>query len=283
MPAKRAVSDNTIASAYDHCGPAFDSANRQAKMLDGSSGPSAASADLLIRKLESIGELTGNERDALRSLKLRPFVVKAHEEIVSEGNRPSSVSLVLSGFVCRYKVVPDGKRQIVSFHIPGDIPDLPCLFVQVADHNFCSLTTSQVAAIPHARMLALFDAHPRLAHLFWRDTLVDAAIFREWMVGIGRRSAFTRMAHLFCELIVRMQAVGLFANRSIEIPLTQADIADALGLSTVHVNRTLQEIRAAGLITFWKGKLVALDWNGLCDAGEFEPGYLHSRCVPHQH
>jgi CRP-like cAMP-binding protein len=129
--------------------------------------------------------------------------------------------------------------------------------------------------IPHAAMLSLFHEQPRLAHLFWRDTLIDAAVFREWMVGIGRRSAFTRVAHLFCELIVRMQAVGLSSDYSVELPLTQADIADALGLSTVHVNRTLQEIRSAGLIKLSRGRLVALDWEGLCDAGEFEQSYLH--------
>ena len=129
--------------------------------------------------------------------------------------------------------------------------------------------------IPHAAMLALFHEQPQVAHLFWRDTLVDAAVFCEWMVGIGRRSAFTRVAHLFCELIVRMQAVGLCSDYSVELPVTQTDIADALGLSTVHVNRTLQEIRGAGLIKFSRGRLVALDWEGLCDAGEFEQSYLH--------
>jgi CRP-like cAMP-binding protein len=124
-------------------------------------------------------------------------------------------------------------------------------------------------------MLTLFREQPDLAHLFWRCTLIDAAIFREWMVGIGRRSAFTRIAHLFCELIVRMQAVGLSSGRSIELPLTQTDIADALGLSTVHVNRTLQEIRGAGLVELTRAKLVALNWERLCEAGEFDPTYLH--------
>jgi CRP-like cAMP-binding protein len=126
-------------------------------------------------------------------------------------------------------------------------------------------------------MLALFAEQPQLAYLFWRDTLIDAAVFREWMVGIGRRSAFKRIAHLFCEMVVRMQAVGLSSNYAIELPLTQADIADALGLSTVHVNRTLQEIRRAGLIKFDRGKLVAADWPGLRQAGEFEQSYLHKQ------
>jgi CRP-like cAMP-binding protein len=203
--------------------------------------------------------------------------VDAHQDIVREGDQPNAVTLLVQGLLCRYKIVADGKRQIMSFHIPGDVPDLPALFLPVADHNLCTLVPSQLATIPRTAMLALFAQQPQLAYLFWRDTLIDAAVFREWMVGIGRRSAFKRIAHLFCEMIVRMQAVGLSSNYSIELPLTQTDIADALGLSTVHVNRTLQEIRRAGLINFQRGKLVAVNWPGLREAGEFEQAYLHKQ------
>ncbi len=231
--------------------------------------------ELLVRKLSNIGELSGKHCEALRRLEAVRTSVDAHTDIVREGDRPTSLTLLLHGLCCRYKLVSDGKRQITSFHISGDVPDLPSLLLAVADYNVCSLAPSQLAMIPHAVMLALFDQHPDLARLFWRGTLIDAAIFREWMVGIGRRSAFTRVAHLFCELIVRMQAVGLSSGYRIDLPLTQTDIADALGLSTVHVNRTLQEIRAAGLIELCRGTLVALDWKGLCDAGEFDQTYLH--------
>ena len=237
--------------------------------------PSDNPAELLIRKLEWVGSLSAKQREALLRLEAVRVSVDAHQDIALEGDRPSSVTLLLAGFACRYKLVSDGKRQITSFHIPGDIPDLSSLFIPVMDHGFCSLAPSELAVIPHAAMLALFHDQPQVAHLFWRDTLVDAAVFCEWMVGIGRRSAFTRVAHLFCELIVRMQAVGLCSDYSVELPVTQTDIADALGLSTVHVNRTLQEIRGAGLIKLSRGKLVALDWEGLCDAGEFEQSYLH--------
>ncbi len=240
---------------------------------------SDSAQELLIRKLGSIGELSGKQRDALRRLVAARVSVNAHTDIVREGDRPGSVTVLLAGLCCRYKLVTDGRRQITSFHIPGDVPDLPSLFLSVADYNLCSLAPSQLAAIPHAAMLALFHEQPDLAHLFWCGTLIEAAIFREWMVGIGRRSAFTRIAHLFCELIVRMQAVGLAPGYAIELPLTQTDIADALGLSTVHVNRTLQEIRAAGLIELGRGKLVARDWEGLCDAGEFDQTYLHGQRI----
>jgi CRP-like cAMP-binding protein len=233
--------------------------------------------ELLIRKLESIGSVAAEQRDALRRLEAALATVHAHEDLVREGDRPNAVTLLLHGLLCRYKIVADGRRQIMSFHIPGDVPDLPALLVPVMDHNLCSLVPSQLALIPRAAMLSLFAEQPQLAHLFWRDTLIDAAVFREWMVGIGRRSAFKRIAHLFCEMIVRMQAVGLSSQHSIELPLTQTDIADALGLSTVHVNRTLQEIRRAGLIKFDRGKLVAVDWPRLREAGEFDQTYLHKQ------
>jgi CRP-like cAMP-binding protein len=232
--------------------------------------------ELLIRKLESIGSLTVEQRAALHRLEATMAHVDAHQDIVREGDQPNAVTLLVQGLLCRYKIVADGKRQIMSFHIPGDVPDLPALFLPVADHNLCTLVPSQLATIPRTAMLALFAQQPQLAYLFWRDTLIDAAVFREWM-GIGRRSAFKRIAHLFCEMIVRMQAVGLSSNYSIELPLTQTDIADALGLSTVHVNRTLQEIRRAGLINFQRGKLVAVNWPGLREAGEFEQAYLHKQ------
>jgi CRP-like cAMP-binding protein len=143
------------------------------------------------------------------------------------------------------------------------------------DHSLGSLTPASVLLIPHATMLRLFDERPSVARLFWRATLIDAAIFREWMVGLGRRDSYTRLAHMFCELVTQMRVVGLGSEHSCHLPLTQADIADATGMSTVHVNRTLQALRAAGLIKFQGGSLEVLDWDGLSEAGEFDPAYLH--------
>ena len=242
-------------------------------------GAAAARAplELLIRKLESIGPLSSAERDALRRLQTSLHHVNARQDVVREGERPNAITLVVQGLLCRYKIVADGKRQIMSFHIPGDLPDLPSLVIPILDHSLCSLVASELALIPRAALLDLLADQPQLAHLFWRDTLVDAAIFREWMVGIGRRSAFTRIAHLFCEMIARMRAVGLSSEHTVELPLTQTDIADALGLSTVHVNRTLQELRGAGLIKYSRGMLVAIDWPGLRSAGDFEQNYLHEQ------
>jgi CRP-like cAMP-binding protein len=201
--------------------------------------------------------------------------LKADADIVRDQDQPSQCCLVLEGFLCRYKALDDGRRQIFSFHIPGDIPDLQSLHLTVMDHNLGTLVRSKVAFITHDNMRALLRNHPVIGDACWRDTLIDAAIFREWMVGMGRRQAYGRIAHLFCELTAKNRAIGLAPEDSFKLPATQADLGDALGLSTVHVNRVLQELRGAGLITLGGGVLTVLDWEGLKEAGEFDPTYLH--------
>jgi CRP-like cAMP-binding protein len=201
--------------------------------------------------------------------------VGSDQDIVREGDRPSECCLLIEGFACRYKVTEEGKRQIFSFHTPGDIPDLQSLHLKVMDHSLKTLTPCKLAFIPHESIADLTQRWPRLADLLWRDTLIDAAIFREWMIGIGRRSAYTRIAHVLCEVFVRLRAVGLANDYECDFPITQAEIGDALGLSTVHVNRSLQELRANGLIDLRRGSLAILNWAGLKEAGEFDPTYLH--------
>ena len=231
--------------------------------------------DVLVRKLRSIGPLTTDERQALRSLPLTLEALGPDHDIVREGDRPSACCLVVKGFVCRYKLTEDGRRQIFSFHTPGDIPDLQSLHLRVMDHSIKTLTPSKVALIPHESMRDLMRRFPHVADVLWRDTLVDAAIFREWMLGIGRRSALARIAHLFCEIFVRLRAVGLAEGDECKFPITQQEIGDALGLSTVHVNRSLQELRADGLLQLRRGVLRILDWERFKEAGEFDAGYLH--------
>jgi CRP-like cAMP-binding protein len=196
---------------------------------------------------------------------------------VREGDRPSECCLILEGFAYRYKLTEEGKRQIFSFHIPGDIPDLQSLHIDVMDHSLSSLTTCKAMFISHESVRNLMQGCPRISDAFWRDTLIDAAVFREWILNLGRREAYERMAHLLCELYVRLKAVGLTNGDACDMPFTQAELADATGLSTVHVNRTLQELRGDGLITLRAGSLSVLDWNRLREAGEFDPTYLHLR------
>ncbi len=229
----------------------------------------------VVRKLESIAELSEKEKQALLDLPVSVRNVAADQDIVCDKDRPSHSCLVLDGFVCRYKLLDGGMRQIMSFQTPGDMPDLQSLFLRVMDHSIGTLTPSKLAFVPHDAVRDLLRRYPNLVEAFWRDTLIDAAIFREWMVGLGRREAYGRVAHLMCELLMRLRAVGLANGYSYELPLTQAELADALGLSTVHVNRVLKELRLDGLVVFKGRHLVIQDWEGLKEAGEFDPTYLH--------
>jgi CRP-like cAMP-binding protein len=229
----------------------------------------------LIRKLESIAKLSDEVRQSVLSLPLKVREVGADQDIVRDGDRPSECCMIINGFVCRYKLTEQGKRQIFSFHIPGDIPDLQSLHLKVMDHSLMTLMPSTLAFIPHESVRELVRQCPVVGDIFWRDTLIDAAVFREWMVGMGRRSAYVRIAHLLCEVLVRFKAVNLVTDHACELPITQTELGDSLGLSTVHVNRVLQELRGEGLITLRGSVLKVEDWGGLKRAGEFDPTYLH--------
>ncbi len=238
-----------------------------------------AKADLkthpIVRKLESVLRLSAEERDAVLGLPMQVQQLRADQDIVRQGDRPSRCCALLDGFAATYSIVGDGKRQIMAFHVPGDIPDLQSLHLRVLDNSLGTITTCKVGFIQHEAIRDLCARYPRLAGCFWRETLIDAAIFREWMASIGRRPAYARIAHLMCEWVVRLRAVELADERTCAFPMTQAEVGDALGLSFVHVNRTLQELRNAGLIALKNGALEVLDWEGLQRAGDFDPTYLH--------
>lgn len=235
--------------------------------------------NLLVRKLEQFAVLSGTDLRALETLlaTAKTRQIGADQDIVRDGERPTECALILEGCVCRYKIVPSGRRQIMSFHIPGDICDLHGLLLRDMDHGIGTLTPTSVAMLPHAALRALIQKHPGIAEALWQDTLIDSSVFREWMIGIGRRSATQRIAHLLCELFVRYDAMGLAEEGGLALPVTQAELGDSLGLSTVHVNRVLQELRSQGLITLRGRKLGIDDWPGLKHAGEFDAGYLHIR------
>lgn len=229
----------------------------------------------LIRKLEGIFTLNDEERQALSDLPMQVLTLKENQDVVREGDRPSRSCLILSGFVCVYKITGEGKRQIVTFNIPGDIPDLQSLHLKVLDTSMGTITPCRVGFIPHDALHDICIRHPRIMGAFWRATLIDSAIFREWMTSMGRREAYGRIAHLLCEMLVRMRAVGLAEDLACNLPITQAEFGDALGLSTVHVNRILQELRANELIELKGDRLNILDWDRLKQEGGFDPTYLH--------
>ncbi|MCJ2138642.1 Crp/Fnr family transcriptional regulator [Methylobacterium sp. E-066] len=240
-----------------------------------SSAPDHHAMNWLIRKLESIARLSDKDRQAIESLPVRIHKLDARQDIVRDGDKPSHCCLIIDGWACRYKLLSQGKRQILSFHIPGDIPDLQSLHIHTMDHSLGTMTKATVAFIPHENLRDLTARHPGIAAILWRDTLIDAGIFREWLVSMGRRSAFEHVAHLFCELYLKLQAVGLAGNYRCPLPVTQADLADALGLTPVHINRVLQEMRGKTLITLRSSTLVIEAWNELLRVSEFDPTYLH--------
>jgi CRP-like cAMP-binding protein len=231
----------------------------------------------LIAKLESIGTLTAAEREAIGALPLRARQVAEDTDIVRDGDTPNECCLLVEGFLCRYKMLTNGGRQILAIHTPGDIPDLQSLQLKVMDHSLGTLTPCRVAFIAHKDLYEITRAWPGIAALFWRDTLIDAAIFREWLTGVGRRTAHQRVAHFLCEIHLRLKVVGLTDDDGFELPITQAEMADSLGLSTVHVNRVLQDLRREGLIQSRGKFLSATDWRTLEEAGGFDPRYLHVR------
>jgi CRP-like cAMP-binding protein len=229
----------------------------------------------LIRKLGSVFTLAEDERQALEALPMQVMVIKDDQDIVRMGDRPSRSCLILSGFAATYKVTAGGKRQIVSFAIAGDIPDLQSLHLKTLDTSIATISTCRVGFIPHEALRDICLRYPRIGAAFWRETLIDAAIFREWVMNVGQREAYQRMAHVLCELLVRLRAVGLAEDHACELPITQAEFADAIGITTVHVNRVLQQMRADGLIESKGTQIKIPDWDKLKQAGEFDPAYLH--------
>ena len=195
-------------------------------------------------------------------------------DLVREGDRPNESCLVIEGFVCCYKLARGGQRQILSFHLPGEMPDLHSLHFSRMDHSIVAMTAGRVAYVPHAELQALAHRFPEVASAFFKLILIDASIARETIANIGRRSAFDRTAHLFCEVYTRMLARGLAQDLRFELPLSQVSLAETLGMSAVHVNRTLQQLRREGLISSRGRHITVLDWDRLRHVGDFDPAYL---------
>jgi len=229
----------------------------------------------LLRKLANFTTLTEVESNAVRECCGDAREFAAHEDVISQGDRTGGVKLLLQGFACRYKVLEDGRRQIVAYFVPGDLCDLRVFILKRMDHSICAVGPSRVATIAPDDILMLTNNFPKLTRALWWSTLVEEAIAREWIVNVGQRNARERMAHLFCELLFRFRAVGLSDGNSCTLPLTQVELAETLGLSAVHVNRTLQELRRQKLITFEGGTLTIDNLDGLAQLALFHPDYLH--------
>ena len=235
---------------------------------------SQAALGLLVRRLERIGKLSNADRHAVENLPAKVQTLRPRQDIVREGDKPEHSCLIVEGWAFRYKLLGGGRRQILSFHVPGDVPDLHSLHIDTMDHGLAALTQATIAFIPHESLFEVTKRFPGLAGILWRETLIDAAIFRQWITGMGQRDAFGRMAHLLCELYCKLEAIGLASEQRCNLPITQTELGDALGLSSVHTNRVLQELRAQGLVTLRSQALSITSWDGLVRAAEFNPAYL---------
>jgi CRP-like cAMP-binding protein len=226
-------------------------------------------------KLEVFTRLSSDDRAALAQLSRNFRYVDARRDLISEGDKPRHVHLVLDGWACRYKTLPDGKRQIVSLFIPGDFCDVNVYILKQMDHSIGAITRLKVAMIGPEEMDELTTERPRVIQALWWHELVTAAIQREWTVNLGQRSAYERLGHLLVEIYLRLRVVGRAQNGHCDFPLTQNDLAEATGLTSVHVNRTLQELRRDGLIELERKQLHLLDVERLMDASMFNANYLH--------
>src|SRR3984885_16041106 len=194
----------------------------------------------LLRKLANFTKLSDEECAAVKECTQDVHEFGAREDVISQGDRTSGVKLLLEGFACRYKTLEDGRREIGAYFVPGDLCDLRVFILKRMDHSIGAIAPSRVATISPENVLKLTHSYPALTRALWWSTLVEEAILREWIVNVGQRNALERMAHLFCELLYRFRAVGLNQGLSCTLPLTQTELAETLGLSSVHVNRTLQ-------------------------------------------
>jgi len=229
----------------------------------------------MVRKFRRRASLEESDCQALLELPFRKRVAEAGRYLVREGDQLEESILLLSGLAYRHKMTADGARQIVSIHIPGDFLDLEGALLKVADHSIQALTRAEVATIAREHVIALIDSHPRVGRAMWIDTLVDGSIFREWVMNVGRRPAKQRSGHLLCEFARRLEIAGLGDTSGYEFPMSQEQLADATGLTSVHVNRTLKVLELEGLIVRNKRFITIPDWERLRDMAGFNELYLH--------
>jgi CRP-like cAMP-binding protein len=228
-----------------------------------------------LKRLRVSTEIDAEDEAAIRSLPIVEKRMDGGERIASLGDRPSACCLLVDGYVLRSKVVSSGHRQILAFHQPGDVPDLQSLFLHVLDHDVTTLSNCAVGFIPHGPLRQLITNRPKVAQALWRDTLTDAAIFREWICNIGQRDATSRVAHVVIELYTRLKAIGRAEGLCFNFPFTQALLADAVGTSVVHMNRVIQELRGQNVLEMERGRISILDEAKLRQIADFDVLYLH--------
>ncbi len=229
-----------------------------------------------LAKLERHASLSGSDREAILALPHSVRTLEAGAYFVREGERANNCWVIVSGFACSHKVVINGARQILSVHMKGDGVDLQNALLAQTNHSVQALTRVEAALVPAAAVSELMPAHPGAARALWVETMIEASIQREWTANVGRRDARTRVAHLLCEIGLRIEAAGIGERGRYGLPMTQEQLADATGLTPVHVNRVLQGLGADQIIDRDKRLVEVADWNGLAAVGDFRSSYLHS-------
>jgi CRP-like cAMP-binding protein len=230
---------------------------------------------LLLRKLSAHSPLDDGDREAILALSWTRKTIEPQGYIVREGDVPVLCGVLLSGFAFRQKLTGDGSRQIVSLHVPGDPLDFQNFYLEESDHNVQALTRAEVAFVDRGELRQLARSRPGIGQAIFVNILVDASIFREWILNVGRRAAPARIAHVLCELGVRLETQGLANENGYQLPMTQEQLADVVGLTAVHVNRTLKALEAGGLIKRDRRQVSFPDWQALRDVGDFNQRYLH--------
>ena len=230
---------------------------------------------LLVRKLATHASLGDEDRQAILNLPHTRKTLESNTYLVREGDLPTMCAMLLSGFAYRQKTTGEGSRQIVALHIAGDAMDFQNLFLDVSDHSLQMLTRGDVAMVAREHLHELARARPAVGHAIFVSTLVEASIFREWILNVGRRDAPARLAHFLCEVAVRLEGQDLVSEYGYELPMTQEQLADAVGLTSVHVNRTLKLLEAKGLIERDRRRIMFPDWRRMRDFGDFNQRYLH--------
>jgi CRP-like cAMP-binding protein len=235
---------------------------------------------VLIRKLEEHSRLSPDDRNTIASLSHIVRKLDSNEDLIRQGDDPSVSALVTSGILARYHLLGSGKRQYLSYHLTGDMPDSQALFIQEMDHSVCAIGSASVALIPHKELLAAFKRRPSVAFAIWRETLVDAAIFREAITNNSARTGRARMAHMFCELFYRAKASGLTEENTLIAPISLVQLGETLGMSIATVNRTLSDLRNSRVVDFQRGVLQMKNWDRLAKMAQFNPSYLHLKKAP---
>lgn len=228
-----------------------------------------------LKKLRARDEINAEEEQAIRGLISQVIQIPADRTFVRRGEALHQSTLLLDGWLARAKDLPSGQRQIAELHVAGDFADLHGFTLKHLDHDIVSLSPCRLALVPHDRLVDLSERFPHLTRVYWFSTNLDASIHREWTLSLGRRSALSRMAHLFCELNIRLAIGDRAENDSYDFPLTQIELGECLGLTAVHVNRTLQELRRMGLVELQNRRVSILDLKNLKGIAEFDPAYLY--------